>query len=302
MNYLKSSLTMLIFALSFNLLISSNVNADDVIETKSMNEQYREIYDFISIPDTAYNFYTEFKLPKDYHYLNPADLSSYQNWITDFPLWHRHKSLGNWKGAKVFDRDSVSRGIHIPWVGRNYVDHSFPIRILSEYYRFKNIEYSFSFQPNNGKLLTYANYLKGTIAKTARGEVIIKPGDTREPSDAEFYKLVHYIMNFNNYKLIAENCDEIKPEEVLPGDLFLSFSDNGREGLTYLIMNIIENKKGQRQYAIGSGCKDPCDFHIPKVNVNRHNPWISSEQIKAFRPLSTKSGFYRFKVLSEIDN
>ncbi len=290
------------YLLSIIFFTSSSVLGDDNKNQPKDFDHYKKAYDFITYLDTFYTFLTEFSLPDGYHYLQSDKLNSYQKWISEFPLQHRFMSLGNWKGAKVFERDSVSRGVDIPWQGNVYQEQNFPLRFLAEFMRYNKTDLHLTYQPEKGEPISYRAYLKGKVARNAKGEVIVIPGEERPPSLVDFYRYTHYIMKLNTFKLLAGNCELIKEKDIRPGDMFISHDERGRKGTAVLILNVIENKKGKRLYAVGRGCTDACDFHIPKINQDRHNPWITIEQINKLEPIFESLGFYRFLNFKEIKN
>ena len=101
--------------------------------TTGINYRYRQNYDFITMKDTIFTFDSEFILPDGYRHADSTELSPYQNYVANFPLWHRHLPIGNWKGAKELEKTEISRPVHLPHRGLAFTNKGIPIRILAEY-------------------------------------------------------------------------------------------------------------------------------------------------------------------------
>ncbi len=263
-----------------------------------LNASYRQQYDFISMKDTIYTFQSEFTVPDGYDWLNPAKMNNYQNWIANFPIWYRWKHVGIWKGNKAFVADEVSRVVHIPWKGRENKDFAIPMRIWAEYYLYRDIEKNFSIIPIRGETLTYPKFLESKVVRGPLRSVLFKPAEKRKPSEREFYKLLRVCMENSNYQSLASNCDSISGKELLPGDLVIGHNSNGMKGVVYMVMNVIENNNGDRMYCLATGCAEACDFHIPKFNESRENPWIDLRRIEELVTDFPKKGFFR-KVIEK---
>ncbi len=267
---------------------------------RDMNRQYRQTYDFISMEDTIFTFETEFILPDGYHYADSGEFTSFQNWVANIPIWHQHKPVGHWKGKKMLEADEVCRPVHIPWSGRHYTEPNFPLRILAEYLRYRHQEAAFGFQPTVGESLDYSAWLSGAPAYTSRQVPFLLPKPAREASETEFYKMLNFCMDNNNYRSLAANCVPVTVDDLAPGDMYVAHDSLGRNGCALMIMNRIEDQQGKRLYAIGNGCLEACDFHIPLVNDDRDNPWLRAEEIRDWGEQSLSSGFYRFRIIDSL--
>lgn len=262
----------------------------------SIHDWYSIHYDFISMEDTIYTFETEFEMPEGYRRPDSADLTPFQNWVSHFPLWHRWKPVGVWKGGKAFERDQISRVVHLPWMGRNFRDYAVPLRILAEFLRYQLREFDLQVIPRLGDTLRYTEWLKGKPVYSGRGEVFFKPSRQREHNPYEYFQFLDLCMQNTSYLSLAENCDSIKEGEIAPGDLFIVHDEKGRTGFVYVILNMLINDAGGKLYVVATGCPEACDFHIPLVNEDRNYPWITIERTKSLGSNLPHAGFFRFKI------
>ena len=275
------------------------LKAERTEEFEKQLQWYIDNYKFVSLVDTFFTFESEFQFPEGYERLDKSELSDYSFWISYLPIWHKYKPVGSWDGRIRYEKDSISRVVHIPWIGTAYKEYAFPVRILGEYFVAKEKENDFCFYPPKGEVIDYRKWLTGQPAFTAHLELFIKPDEEREPSIREFYKLVNFCLQYSDYATLKKNCDTISASDLQPGDLLISTTENQIKGKVYLIINMISNKSGDKLYAIATGCEDACDFHIPLVNDNRDYPWLTLDDLQKLGNINPEQNFYRFKVFNK---
>lgn len=276
----------------------SLLRAERTEEFEQQLSWYYETYDFMAMKDTVYTFETEFRFPEGYRRLDSAELSPYAYWVSHFPLWHRWKAIGMWRGSKRYEPDEVTRCVHLPWKGPLYRSHAIPLRILSEYLRHYRCEFDLQIAPKAGELLTYEKWLKGKPVFSSRNEVFFRPVEQRDTSAAEYFKHMHFCMQVTDFRSLAGNCDSVAGSEITPGDMLIAHDESARKGKVYVILNMLVNEAGDKLYVVATGCEQACDFHIPLVSADRDYPWISLEQVKALTDGMPFSGFFRFKAVS----
>ena len=160
MGRIRSVAVTLSLLLIVTFFVAGSVSAERTAEFEKMNEMYRKVYPYMTYKDTVYTFESEYTVPDGYKRPDSLKLSEFSNWISRMPIWYAYKSIGNWKGLKIKDYTEVSRAVHIPWKGPTYRDHAFPIRILAEYFVYKNNYNGFTFTPQKGEPITYDIWLK----------------------------------------------------------------------------------------------------------------------------------------------
>lgn len=298
MGRIKPVISLSIFILTF-ILSASSVFAERTAEFEKMNDMYRKVYPYMTYKDTVYTFESEFVFPDGYHRPDSVSTPDFSNWVARMPIWYSYKSIGDWRGVKIMKYEEVSRAVHIPWKGTIYRDYAFPIRILAEYFVYKNDFDRFDFLPPKGEVLTYQKWLSGKPKKRAGGEYFIEPDMNRESSLKEFYGFMSYIMEISNYGTLIKNCDKISEADILPGDIYISTDSTGRKGKAYFIINKLVSDKDEPLFIIATSGKDACDFHIPLIGEDRNNPWITKEKIKEYVGENEINGYYRLKDIEQ---
>jgi len=278
------------------LFAAGSAMTEEVTEPDRLVDNYRRNYPFMSMTDTAFTFESEFLFPEGYHRPDSSALTPFQNWIAHFPIWHQYKPVGQWKGGKAFEAGQISRVVHLPWKGPVYRDVAFPLRIMAEYLLYQHRENDLAIVPRLGDTLQYPRWLASKAAYSGTGAVKLIEAKPRESSEVEYYRCLNVAMQQTDYRSLAANGDSIRADQVAPGDLLIGHDEKGKRGHVYFIMNMLVNDTGQRLYAIATGCTDPCDFYIPKVNADRHNPWLTIERLQSLVAAYPERGFFRLRM------
>ena len=127
-------------------------------------------------------------------------------------------------------------------------------------------------------------------------EVYIHPSEQRDSSASEYYAFLAICQENTRYKSLTNNCDTIAESDLAPGDLYIGYDKSGKTGFVYVLMNMFINDQGNKIYAFATGCPFACDFHMPLVNEDRNDPWLTVEQITSLAPAAEHTGFYRLRI------
>ncbi|MFH1686449.1 MAG: DUF4846 domain-containing protein [bacterium] len=280
------------------LLTSSDVNAQREMtpSNDSLIAWYHQHYPFSTMDDSIFTFSSEFNLPDGFAPLDSSSLSPFQNWVADFPLWHRWKAVGNFKKQKSFEPDSICRPVHLPYRGPRQSDRNIPIRILAEWLALSERWYDLVFLPHDGDTLTYDNFLRGRLLMDRRSRPYFEPSEERLHDLREFYSYMSVLMDHSSYHGLTRNCRELAVDSLLPGDLIIASNANGHKGQVWVMMHVIENSDGERRYCVATGCEQACDFYIPLLSGDRDQPWISTERLEGLGTQWERRGYYRLNL------
>ncbi|MBU8934725.1 MAG: hypothetical protein KOO62_12070 [candidate division Zixibacteria bacterium] len=264
---------------------------------EQMAAAFAEKYPFFTMKDTAFSFEGEFDLPDGYSWPDSAKLTPYQSWISGFPLWHRHKPVGVWKGGKEFESKDISRVVHLPWKGPTFSDVGFPLYILAEYLVHTHREVDLAIALKGGDTFDYPTWLHSKETLSGLGKVMFRPSEPRDSSANEYYRFLNMLQRHSTYKSLATNCDSVAIKDVAPGDIFIGYNEIGAKGAVYFVLNMITNVTGERLYCVATGCPVACDFHIPLVNLDRDDPWITASRMLELVADYSHHGSFRWQGL-----
>jgi hypothetical protein len=196
----------------------------------------------------------------------------------------------------MYERDEISRPIHLPWKGSRFTDKAIPLRILGEWLFYLHREPEFRILPRAGDTLRYEDFLGGDLRYNNRMQPFFQPSERRRPSPREYYRFMMLCIDNSTYRSLAANCVSIKPDDLMPGDLLIAQNETGRKGRVYIVMLKVVNDKGDKRYVVGCGCEEACDFHIPLLTEDRHKPWVTIAEIEQLAPEYPQRGFYRLRI------
>ena len=284
------------FIVALTIPAVSLVASEPENDTTGINYHYRQNYDFITMEDTIFTFDSEFILPDGYQHADSIELSPFQNYVANFPLWHKHLPVGNWKGAKEFEKTEISRPVHLPHQGLAFTNKGIPIRILAEYLHDNNREFELEIAPIKGDSLKYSKWLFNEVIYGPRKTVKYREVPPRDTTLNTYYTFMKTCMHSSNFESLTYNCDSVAPSKLMPGDILVAYNENSTKGEVFVVMHMLVGKKKDNLYAVATGCKKPCDFHIPLFNGDRDNPWLTADQIYELGKDYPNKGFYRFKI------
>ena len=90
------------------LLMSGGLAAaQDSTYVPEILQWYYDHYPFVTQTDSTFTFESEFVWPDGFHRPDSSEQTAFQNWVSHFPLWHRWRPVGNWKGRKQYERDET---------------------------------------------------------------------------------------------------------------------------------------------------------------------------------------------------
>ena len=281
--------------------MSDITKAEKTEQFEKLYKYYQANYPSFNMKDTLFNCDSEFIFPENYNKLENSKMSAYSKWISEFPLWHKSKAVGNWRGRREFLSDEISRVIHLSWRGKSNTDIGITLRLLADFLHLNHTEQKLFIKPAKGEQIDYYTWLKGKPLIDRKKGLYISPDMKRDTSTVEFFKFMNFMIHYLDYKSLIEVCEPISESDIAIGDMLITSDKSGKTGNVYTIMNSLENKSGEKLYIIGTGCKQACDFYIPLFNQDRNNPWIRLSDIKRLSDYSFISGFFRFTALKNMD-
>lgn len=285
--------SLMIFLMAANLAAQEPAKP---VDTTSINFRYKQNYDFVTMPDTIFTFEGEFILPDGYHHADSSELSAFQNYVANFPLWHRFMPVGSFKGRRIFQKEQNSRPVHFPYNGPAFTDRAEPIRILAEFLHTFKREFDLAVIPRAGDTMTYSKWLTHDISFGAKNAVQFSPGAPKDTTLKEYYTFMRNCLENTSYQSLAFNCDSVEATDLRPGDIFVAHDSTGRKGVAFVVMHMLERDKNEKLYAVATGCPEACDFHIPLFNNDKNNPWLTAAQIFELNGAYPNRGFLRLKI------
>lgn len=150
------------------------------------------------------------------------------------------------------------------------------MRIYAEYYWSIEAYDKIAFHLTNGFLMEYTKWRDGNRLVVDGNDV---SWNKSKEYDASYDTFNNYLMNVFIYAgtlSLSEESVPISLEELKPGDMFL---EGGSPGHCVLVVDIAEDKEGNRCYLLAQGYMPAQDFHILKNPLHTEDPWYYASEI-----------------------
>lgn len=256
-------------------------------------EWYFSRYPFMDEWGKVFTFESEFDWPTGFVRPDSASLSPYSFWVSHFPLYHKNREVGSFRHGVVFEANEISRTVDMNWRTNKFRDDIIPIQMLGEYYLHLGRSEDLAIEPKLGQTMIYGRWLSGKVTYGPRRNLQFTPSPKRANSDDEFSKFFDLCANNTTFNSLRDNCLPVDDAEVIPGDIFIVSNQGGGKGKIYVVLCMLESKRHEKVYAVGTGCSNACDFHIPLVGQSRSDPWLTTDGIRGLTPELPNRGFFR---------
>jgi len=276
--------------LSAALLVAADKKSDQKIAW------YLKQYPYLDTLGPINTFESEFKWPEGFHRLAPKQLTPYQTWISNIPMWDDGKSVYAINTGTVLKREAISRSIRYPWRTAQFRDCIIPLQLLADYKYWTNRPNDLAFVTKLGDTVTYKRWLQSEISYTPLFRIKYTPTEKREPSEKEFAGFFDLCAFNSDYASLEKQCDPIADSDFRPGDIYIGRDSVGRSGKVFVTLLVATNDKDAFRYVVGTGSTQPCDFYVPLFHEDRSNPWLTPEELKGLITGFPVIGFHRPRV------
>ncbi|MDD4371259.1 MAG: DUF4846 domain-containing protein [Anaerostipes sp.] len=150
------------------------------------------------------------------------------------------------------------------------------MRVYAEYFWKMNQYDKISFQLSDGFEAKYSKWREGYR---------IVPGETssywtksagRDTSYGAFQKYLRIVFAYAGTASMGNETKSIKAEDIQVGDVFLK---SGSPGHVVMVVDICENKNGDKAFLLAQGYMPAQEFHVLKNPKHEENPWYRVDEI-----------------------
>ncbi|MGB4659823.1 MAG: DUF4846 domain-containing protein [Mobilitalea sp.] len=156
------------------------------------------------------------------------------------------------------------------------------IRLYAEYYWSIGEYDKIAFHLTNNFLMEYVKWREGyRLSVSGNDTSWIKTAEYDDTYENLLAYLEIVFIYAGTMSLNSEGAD-INNEEILPGDMFI---EGGSPGHCVLVIDMVENKKGEKAYLLAQGYMPAQEFHVLINPLHEEDPWYYETEITY--PLNT---------------
>jgi hypothetical protein len=256
-----------------------------------------KLYPFSFNYRDGYTLLMLFDTPRGYERFPDREMSKYQAWLTNLPVWPDYYYISRWSHYDTLGVGEVAAIIDLGVKTRNQTDVNIPLQLLWTARRVFNeidkIEYALS--PKD--TISYERWLGGKFVFNGAGGLVYKEGQKREHSARDYFRFIEFVMGNNGGRQLVQNCRKVDFDDIEPGDLYVQFKEDDPDstGHAAMILDICTNKSGEKLILTAWGGNPAHSFFIPKSPRPGFGPWLTLDE---FTERLAEFGPGRFYILA----
>ena len=150
------------------------------------------------------------------------------------------------------------------------------MRMYAEYFLAIGEAEKIRFHFTNGFEAEYAKWRDGYRIKVDGNQVYWVASAGYDDSYETFAKYMRMVFTYAGTLSMDAEANPITTEEAQPGDVFLK---GGSPGHVVMIVDVCENKSGERAFLLAQGYMPAQEFHILKNPASDTDPWYYEAEI-----------------------
>jgi poly-gamma-glutamate synthesis protein (capsule biosynthesis protein) len=150
------------------------------------------------------------------------------------------------------------------------------MRVYAEYYWSIRAYDKIAFHLTNGFLMEYTKWRDGNRIVVDGNKVSWSKTKAYYDSYEEFRKYLNIVFAYAGTLSLSEECEPVALDEMRPGDMFLK---GGSPGHCVMVVDISQDREGNRAYLLAQGYMPAQDFHILKNPLHPEDPWYYASEI-----------------------
>ncbi len=243
-----------------NTVVSTQVNPNVTYPWKQSSNSYGTLLSRISVPEG--------------YARKEANDNSFTTWLRNLPLKKEdskvmlfNKSPKGYQGAQhaVVDLDVDPVDL------QQCADAV--MRLKAEFHYSKKEYDKIHFNYTSGHKVSFDDWRKGKRPKISGNKVTFTTGNKKGDDYKNFRKYMIQIFSYAGTASLTKELKRVDLADISPGDVFIQ---GGFPGHAVMVLDVVENDVGHKQFLLGQSYMPAQDFHI-LANHNGDGPWYSNQ-------------------------
>lgn len=203
---------------------------------------------------------------------------SFSHWLRRLPLKPGKPSVLLYNGERKWNQSAHEFVINMD-VGSKDLQQcaDATMRLRAEYLYSNGKSDSIHFNYTNGANVAYSKWKSGLYPIPKSGKVNWVNSTKNNASYTSFKKYMIQIFNYAGTLSLSRELKSIPIEKIQPGDLFVF---GGSPGHAVMVMDVVENKAGEKMFMLAQSYMPAQEMHILKNPNNQSiSPWYKLSEI-----------------------
>ena len=146
------------------------------------------------------------------------------------------------------------------------------MRLKAEFHYSKKEFHKIHFNFTSGHKVAFDDWSKGKHPKVSGNKVNFVNSGKKGTDYKNFRKYLRQIFTYAGTASLTKELKKINMKDIAAGDVFIQ---GGFPGHAVLVLDVVENEVGEKQFLLGQSYMPAQDFHVLK-NPNSRHPWYSN--------------------------
>ena len=219
---------------------------------------------------------TRFNTPAGYK--RSVSENSFGEFLENYPLYSDGRKIRLYNGKL-----SSTQNVHAAVLKMNMTDGDLQqcadsvISLYAEYY-YKQKKYNkIKFHLTNGFEVDFSRWGQGMRVKVDGNKTYWVKSGQKDSSYKTFESYLRFVFAYAGTLSMVQESKKISEKDIRPGDIFIY---GGSPGHVEMVVDVCENKSGDKAFLLGQGYLPAQQFHILKNPDNENDPWYYVSKMK----------------------
>lgn len=258
--------------------ISSVVNTETNSSKSISHKQSEKQADTESaniINTSGNDIISRFNTPKGYR--RKVSKNSFGYFMEKYPLYKDGKKISLYNGKLSSKQDAHAAVLKMKLTDGDLQQCADSvIRLYAEYYYNQKRYDKIKFHLTNGFEVSFSKWMQGMRVKVDGNKTYWVKSEKADSSYKAFDSYLRFVFTYAGTLSMVQESEKISEKDIRVGDIFIY---GGNPGHVEMVVDVCENKAGDKAFLLGQGYMPAQQFHILKNPTDKHNPWYYVSKI-----------------------
>lgn len=251
-----------------------SVQEDTQIEDEVESEVITKPYEYLQ--STGMTLESRINVPEGYK-RTEAEEGSLTEFLRTYSLKEHGSPVLLYDGSEKRNQNAHVAVFQLPIETRDLQQCADSVmRVYAEYYweteQYEKIQIHFT----NGFLAEYDKWREGYRISVEGNDVSWVKSAGYDDTYEAFVKYMRMVFTYAGTLSMEQEAEPVSVEEVRVGDVILK---GGSPGHVVMIVDMCENKQGDKAFLLAQGYMPAQEFHVLKNPLHEENPWYYKEEL-----------------------